>query len=111
MSSVRIVFDLIRGIIADCAELAAENLALRQQLAVLFERKKRLRLRKRDRIFWAWLSRFWPDWRSVLVIVQAQDALVARPLLSALAPPAPRPVRLFVGVALDFQFFTGLAVV
>ncbi len=35
MSAVRIVLALIRGIIADRAELAAENLALRQQLAVL----------------------------------------------------------------------------
>ena len=31
---------------------------LRQQLAVLVQRSKRPRLRKRDRIFWAWLSRF-----------------------------------------------------
>jgi transposase InsO family protein len=27
-------------------------------------------LRKRDRIFWVWLSRIWAGWRSVLVIVQ-----------------------------------------
>ncbi len=57
MSAVRIVLVLIRGIIADRAELAAENLALRQQLAILEQCSKRPRLRKRDRIFWAWLSR------------------------------------------------------
>jgi transposase InsO family protein len=51
------------------AELAAENLALRQQLAILEQRAKRPRLRKRDRIFWVWLSRLWTGWRSVLVIV------------------------------------------
>ena len=51
---------------ATWAALAAENLALRQQLAVLIEQKKRPRLRKRDRIFWAGLSRFWSNWRSVL---------------------------------------------
>ena len=44
-------------------------------LAVLIEQKKRPRLRKRDRIFWAWLSRFWSNWRSVLVIVQAETVV------------------------------------
>jgi len=56
--------------------LAAENLALRQQLAVLKERTKRPRLRKRDRIFWVWLSRLWTGWRSALLIVQP-DTVVA----------------------------------
>ncbi len=72
MSAVRMVLVLIRGIIADRAELAAENLALRQQLAILEQCSKRPRLRKRDRIFWACLSRFWSNWRSVLVIVQPE---------------------------------------
>ena len=61
---------LIRYIVADRAELAAENLALRQQLAVLERQTKRPRLRPRDRIFWVWLSKLWPGWRSVLVIVE-----------------------------------------
>ena len=42
---------LIRGAIADRAELATENLAFRQQLAVLEQQSNRLRLRKRDRMF------------------------------------------------------------
>ena len=50
--------------------LAAENLALRQQLSVLAHSVKRPKLRPRDRRFWVWLSRLWPDWRSVLRIVQ-----------------------------------------
>ena len=61
---------LIRYIVADRAELAAENLSLRQQLAVLERQAKRPRLRPRDRIFWVWLSKLWPNWRSVLVIVE-----------------------------------------
>jgi hypothetical protein len=56
-------------------ELAAENLALRQQLAVLEQRSKRPRLRKRHRIFWVWLSRRWNGWRSVLAIVQPETVL------------------------------------
>jgi hypothetical protein len=55
------------------AELAAENLALRQQLAVLGHKSKRPRLWKRDRIFWIWLSRLWAGRRSVLVIVQPDN--------------------------------------
>ena len=51
-------------------ELAAENLALRQQLAILQQKSKTPRLPKRDRIFWVWLSRIWEGWRSALLIVQ-----------------------------------------
>ena len=51
-------------------ELAAENLALRQQLAALHRQSKRPRLKKRDRIFWVWFSRLFRNWRAVLVIVQ-----------------------------------------
>ncbi len=75
MSVLQIVVVLIRGAVADRAELAAENLALRQQLAILEQRSKRPRLRKRDRIFWAWLSRVWSNWRSVLVIVQPETVV------------------------------------
>ncbi len=70
MGSIRVIVLLIRGLFLDQAELAAENLALRQQLAVLTVRKRRPRLRTRDRIFWVWLSRLWAGWRSVLMIVQ-----------------------------------------
>ncbi len=51
MGLIRIVLIVVRGGFRDRAELAAENLALRQQLAVLQQKSKRPRLRKRDRIF------------------------------------------------------------
>ena len=47
-----------------------ENLALRQQLAVLKQSNIRPKLRPRDRVFWTWLMRLWPAWRSALLIVQ-----------------------------------------
>ena len=75
MSVLHVLFVLIRNIVADRAELAAENLALRQQLAALQHKSKRPRLRKRDRIFWVLLSRVWPNWRSVLVIVQPETVV------------------------------------
>ncbi len=70
MDPVRVLLLLIRGVLRDRAELAAENLALRQQLAVLRHKSKRPRLRQRDRIFWAILSGIWQNWRSALLIVQ-----------------------------------------
>ena len=47
-----------------------ENLALRQQLAVLTRTVKRPPLRSTDRVFWILLAKSWRDWRSALVVVQ-----------------------------------------
>ncbi len=67
-----IIRAIFKVIFTDRASLVAENLALRQQLAVLQRKAKRPRLRNSDRIFWAWLSRLWNGWRSTLLIVQPQ---------------------------------------
>ena len=61
---------IIRVLLANRSALIAENLALRQQLAVLSRSAKRPRLRQRDRIFWVWISRLWKGWCSALVVVQ-----------------------------------------
>jgi hypothetical protein len=50
------------------ASLVAENLALRQQLAVL-RVGRRPRLRSIDRAFWVVLSRVWSRWVDVLAVV------------------------------------------
>lgn len=52
------------------ADLVAENLALRHQLSCLHHRNSRPRFRPLDRFLWAALSRFWPRWRELLVIVK-----------------------------------------
>jgi hypothetical protein len=67
VSSVRLS---LRAVVLPRAVIAAENLALRQQLGVLRRSAKRPRLRQRDRVFWVWLSRLWADWQSSLVIVK-----------------------------------------
>ena len=36
---------------------------------------KRPRLRLRDRVFRVWLSRLWPGWKSLLVIVQPETVV------------------------------------
>ncbi len=66
---------LVRAALLSRAGLAVENLALRQQLAVLKRAVKRPRLRRRDRIFWSRISKIWPDWRSVLVLVKPQTVI------------------------------------
>src|SRR6266550_9565811 len=50
--------------------IVLENLALRQQLAVLTRSVKRPRLRSPDRLFWILLAKGWRDWRSALIVVQ-----------------------------------------
>jgi len=64
-----------RGFLACRAALVAENLALRQQLNVLRRSVKRIRLRRRDRVFWVWLSRLWTNWRSTLMIVKPKTVI------------------------------------
>ncbi len=56
-------------------QLALENLALRQQLAVCKRTATRPKLQRSDRLLWGWLSRVWPTWRQALVIVAPATVL------------------------------------
>src|SRR6266704_742039 len=56
-------------------QLALENLALRQQLAVYKSTTTRPKLRTTDRLFWVWLARVWGGWREPLVIVTPNTVL------------------------------------
>jgi hypothetical protein len=47
------------------------ELALRQQLAVYVHRHPR----PLDRAFWVFLSRFWPHWRTALVLVRPETVI------------------------------------
>jgi hypothetical protein len=69
------IWAFVRGLLADRARLAAENLALRQQVAILKHTTPRPKLRPRDRVFWVWLARLWADWRSFLLIVQPETVI------------------------------------
>jgi len=70
MNGWQLLFWFLRAWFLERAELAAENVAYRQQLAAYQYQKKRPRLRALDRVFWSWLSVLWSDWRRALVIVQ-----------------------------------------
>ena len=65
----------VRVFFAHRANLAMENLALRQQLSVLSRKTARPRLRNRDRFFWTAISKLWPNWRSALLIVQPETVV------------------------------------
>ena len=60
----------IRALLLPRAALAAENLAMRQQLNVLRRSVPRPRVQLRDRFLWVLLRRFWSGWRGSLIIVQ-----------------------------------------
>jgi putative transposase len=56
-------------------QLALENLALRQQLAVYKRTVTRPPLRRSDRLFWVGLARVWAGWKQSLVIVTPDTVL------------------------------------
>jgi putative transposase len=70
-----ILFGTIRSCLRTHRELALENLALRQQLAVWKARERRPRLTELDRIFWVCLSRLWTRWRQSLHLVRPETVV------------------------------------
>ncbi len=57
------------------SDLILENLALRQQLAVLTRTRRRARLEPEDRILWVTLRQSWPRWRDALAIVKPETVV------------------------------------
>ena len=70
MRLFHLIWMLVRAWFVRRANLAMENLVLRQQLAVLSQKASHPRLRNRDGFFWVAISKFWPNWRSALLVVQ-----------------------------------------
>lgn len=55
--------------------LLLENLALRQQLAVLKRRQPRARLGLADKLFWVVVRRLWSGWKSALIVVKPETVI------------------------------------
>jgi putative transposase len=55
--------------------LLLENLALRQQLAVLKRRHPRPRLDLLDKLFWVAVRRFWSGWKQALLVVSPETVV------------------------------------
>jgi hypothetical protein len=68
-----ILFGTLRSAVRTHRELALENLALRQQLAVWKARQPRPRLTDMDRIFWVLLSRAMDELATVVAAGAAGD--------------------------------------
>jgi putative transposase len=75
VSILGIILIALRAILRAPAQLALENLALRQQLAVLKRSVRRPRLRDADRVFWVILARVWDRWHSALILVKPETVL------------------------------------
>jgi putative transposase len=72
---LRILFGTLRSCLRTRRELALENLALRQQVAVWKARQPRPRLTEMDRLFWVLLSRLWTRWRHSLQVVRPETVV------------------------------------
>ena len=71
-----LVVGLLRATLRRRGDLIAENLLLRQQLAVLTRpTRKRPRLRPRDRLFWTVVGSCRRDWRRHLVLVRPETVV------------------------------------
>jgi hypothetical protein len=56
--------------------LVLENLALRQQLAVLKRRHPRPRLDLFDKLFWVIAHQFWSTWKEALILVTPETVVL-----------------------------------
>jgi len=74
MSLVLALLGAARAALRTHADLALENLALRQQLALL-RRSKRPRFSPLARVFWVWLSQRWVRWREALHVVRPETVI------------------------------------
>ena len=72
---LKIILQAVIAGVRSRKQLALENIALRHQLEMLQRITKRPRLSPSDRAFWALLSRFFPDWRRHLTVVQPETVV------------------------------------
>ena len=75
MSLVLALLAALRAALRTRTDLTLENLALRQQLALLRRRSKRPKFGLLDRAFWIWLSQWWTRWSEVLHVVKPQTVI------------------------------------
>ncbi len=67
---VTVLVRLVRALCIPRAELVLENLALRQQVTALKQRRPRPTLDDVDRAFWVALRAAWDRWADILVVVK-----------------------------------------
>ena len=71
----RLLFSGLKTLRTDRADLALENLALRQQLLVLQRNHPKPRALPIDRLFWVILSKLWAPWKQVLKVFRPKTVI------------------------------------
>ena len=77
LNAIVVSIRFILLILAGEKQVALENAALRQQLAVFKRNVPRPKLNHRDRLFWICLCMIWQDWKSALLFVQRNSNVLA----------------------------------
>src|SRR5215472_10175995 len=72
---VRLCIGALARVFRSRQALLLENLALRQQLAVLKRRNLRPSLGKLDRLFWVVARRLWSGWKQSLILVSPETVV------------------------------------
>src|SRR5580698_8222034 len=72
---LKLLFVLVTQLFRSRRDLLLENLALRQQLAVLKQRRPQPRFASSDRLFWMVLRRLWRGWKRALILVQPETVV------------------------------------
>src|SRR3989442_16013870 len=75
LNAILSLFRMILLILGGYEQIALENLALREQLAIFQRSVRHPKIRLMDRVFWVCLRKVWRDWKSVLVIVRPETVL------------------------------------
>ena len=75
LRSLKLLFVLALRSYCSRRDLLLENLALRQQLAVLKQRHPQPRFATPDKLFWVILQRLWPGWKQALILVQPETVV------------------------------------
>jgi putative transposase len=72
---IRLFLGTISGLFCSRSTLLLENLALRQQLAVLKRRHPRPRLNVLDKWLWVTAQRIWSEWKNSLIVVTPETVV------------------------------------
>jgi putative transposase len=72
---LRFLSVLVSQLLRSRSDLVLENLALRQQLAILNRRKPQPQFVPSDRLFWVLLRHFWSEWKQALILVQPKTVV------------------------------------
>ena len=75
MPDLPILLTLLQPLLKDRTQLALENIALLQQLAVYQRTAKRPRIEDRDRISWLMVMQVLRDWKEALVFVKPRTVI------------------------------------